>query len=232
MRLRLRLAVAAHGAVGHDAAVAQHRQRRIERVERQPAGRQRVERAALRARSSRRGSASARRSPAARSRSRTPSRATGCRTRRGRRRRRRPSRSCRPRPAAQRPGRRLAAVDLQRLAGEEARLEIAVERMRQAAGSVTTRSRTAERALGRLDQAVDVIEAFGLRHAQALEQREDHQRGEALGRRRRCCRACRRADRATAARRGGLGSASRSARVTGLPMRSRSAAISRPTSPR
>ena len=43
----------------------------------------------------------------------------------------------------------------------------------------------AEGALGRLDQAVDVLEAFGLRDAQAVEQRKDDQRGQALRRRRR-----------------------------------------------
>ena len=45
--LRLRLAVAAHGAIGHDAAILEHRERRIEGVERQPAGRQQIERAAF-----------------------------------------------------------------------------------------------------------------------------------------------------------------------------------------
>src|SRR5580658_3097903 len=45
--LRLRLAFAAHGAVGHDASVPENRQRRIERVERQPAGRERVQCATL-----------------------------------------------------------------------------------------------------------------------------------------------------------------------------------------
>ena len=45
--LRLRLAVAAHGAVRHNTSVFKHRERRIERVERQPAGRERIERAAL-----------------------------------------------------------------------------------------------------------------------------------------------------------------------------------------
>ena len=43
--LRLRLAIAAHGAIGDDAAVREHRERRIERVERQPAGRERIQRA-------------------------------------------------------------------------------------------------------------------------------------------------------------------------------------------
>ena len=42
--LALRLAVAAHRAVGHDAAVVEHGERRIERVERQPAGRERIQR--------------------------------------------------------------------------------------------------------------------------------------------------------------------------------------------
>ena len=90
-------------AIGHDAAVVEHGERRIEGVERQPPGRQRVQRAWRRAKSLRRGSASARRLPAARSPSRTPSRAIGYRTRRGPRCRRRPSRSCRrspPRAAA------------------------------------------------------------------------------------------------------------------------------------
>ena len=41
----------------------------------------------------------------------------------------------------------------------------------------------AQRALGRLDQSVDVVEAFGFGHAQAREQREDHQRSDALRRR-------------------------------------------------
>ncbi len=43
----------------------------------------------------------------------------------------------------------------------------------------------AEGALGRFDQAVDVLETLGLRDAQAIEQREDHQRRQALRRRRR-----------------------------------------------
>ena len=42
--LRLRLAVAAHGAIGHDAAVLERGERRVERVERPPARRQRVQR--------------------------------------------------------------------------------------------------------------------------------------------------------------------------------------------
>jgi len=41
----------------------------------------------------------------------------------------------------------------------------------------------AQRPLGRFDQAVDVIEAFGLLDAQPIEQREDHQRDQPLGRR-------------------------------------------------
>ena len=46
-RLDLRLGIAAHGAIGHDPPVAQHRQRRIERVQRQPPGLQPIERAAF-----------------------------------------------------------------------------------------------------------------------------------------------------------------------------------------
>ena len=42
--LRLRLAVAAHGAIGDDAAVLERGERRIERVERPAAGLERVER--------------------------------------------------------------------------------------------------------------------------------------------------------------------------------------------
>jgi hypothetical protein len=45
---------------------------------------------------------------------------------------------------------------------------------------VTTRSRARSE---RFDQAVDVVEAFRLGHAQSGKQREDHQRGDALGRR-------------------------------------------------
>jgi hypothetical protein len=41
-----------------------------------------------------------------------------------------------------------------------------------------------ERLLGRFDQAVHVVKAFGLRNAQPLEQRQDHQRRQALRRRR------------------------------------------------
>ena len=41
----------------------------------------------------------------------------------------------------------------------------------------------AQTALGRLDQAMDVVEALGLGHAQSREQSQDHQRHDALGRR-------------------------------------------------
>ena len=43
----------------------------------------------------------------------------------------------------------------------------------------------AEGALGRFDDAMDVLEAFGLLHAQPVEQREDDERGQPLRRRRR-----------------------------------------------
>jgi len=43
--LRLRLAVAAHAAIGHDAAVVENGERRVERVEGEPAGREIIERA-------------------------------------------------------------------------------------------------------------------------------------------------------------------------------------------
>ena len=83
----------------------------------------------------------------------------------------------------QRPGRRLAAVDLHRFAGDEALIEIAVERVREEGRIGDGAIAGADRALGRLDQAVDVIETFCLGHTQAVEQREDHQRGNTLGRR-------------------------------------------------
>jgi hypothetical protein len=79
----------------------------------------------------------------------------------------------------------LAAVDLARFGIEKFRLEVAIERMRQVRGIGDDAVAHAEGALGRLDQAVHVLEAFAARHAQALEQRQDHQRGEALRGRRR-----------------------------------------------
>ena len=93
--LRLRLAVAAHGAIGHDASVLQHRERGIERVHRKPAGREHSCGISDRARSWRRGFASRRRCAAAHSRNRIPSRATGCKRRRDRSHPPRPSRPCR-----------------------------------------------------------------------------------------------------------------------------------------
>ena len=168
---------------------------------------------------------------AARSRSRTPNRATGCRRRRGRWHRRRPSRRCRRR-RAERPGRRLAAVDLHRLAGDEARLETALERVRQIVRIGDGAVAHPQRALGRLDQAVDMIEAFRLGHAQARKQGQDHQRGDALGRGVGVVeRACRQFDAQRLGERRRDSASDRRA-STGLPMRSRSAAISRPTSPR
>ena len=63
----------------------------------------------------------------------------------------------------ERPGRGFVAVDLHRLAGDEAVVETrARANGADKFGSVTTRSRMRKRALGRLDQAVDVIEAFRL----------------------------------------------------------------------
>ena len=61
----------------------------------------------------------------------------------------------------ERPARRLAA-DLHRLAGEEARIEIAVERVGQVIGIGDDPVAHPQRALRRLDQAVDVVEAFRL----------------------------------------------------------------------
>ena len=97
--LGLRLAVAAHGAVDHDAPVST-RQRRIERVERQAPGRERVRARRSSEKLAPRFCQEHARASAARRRSRTPSRATGCSSPTSPSRRWRPSRRCRPRRAA------------------------------------------------------------------------------------------------------------------------------------
>ena len=84
-----------------------------------------------------------------------------------------------------RPARRLAAVDLRGLGFEEGAIEKALGRRRQAGGIGDDAVAHAKRPLGRLDQPVDVLEAFRLRDAKALEQRQDDERGEPLRRRRR-----------------------------------------------
>ena len=168
---------------------------------------------------------------AARRRSRIPSRATGCRKPRGRRRRRCPSRRCRQ-PCGGRPGCGLASIDRSRFRIEKLGIEIAFDGAREPIGIGDDGIAHAQGPFGGLDQAVDVIEAFTFGDAQALEQREHHQRSETLGRRRRVeRRAGLERDRQRLGE-GGPAAPSRSARVTGLPMRSRSPAISRPTSPR
>ena len=88
-----------------------------------------------------------------------------------------------PSPEVKRPARRLAAVDLHRLAGKEARIEIALEHVRKMIRIGHGAVARADCPLGRLDQAMNVIEAFGFGNAEAVEQRKDHQRGNALGRR-------------------------------------------------
>ena len=55
--------------------------------------------------------------------------------------------------------------------------------MRETAGVGKDAVAGAERTLGRFDEAVNVIEAFRFGHAKARKQGEDHQRGDALGRR-------------------------------------------------
>ena len=84
-----------------------------------------------------------------------------------------------------RPARRLAAVDLLGLGVEEGAVEEALRRRRQPVRIGDDAVAHPEGALGRLDQPVDVVEAFRLADPQPLEQRQDDQRGEPLGRRRR-----------------------------------------------
>ncbi len=183
-RLGLRLTVAPHGAVGHDAAVAQHRKGRVEGVERLAARRQRVERrgvereagaAVLHQDAGRRQHAARAEFPVDRLdvRHRKPAGVGGAH----------------PDGVAAtgggRPFRRLAPIDLGRLAVEEAGIEIGLERDRDAVRIGDEAVADPERALGRLDYSVDVIEALGLPDPQAGEQRQDDERSEPLGRRRR-----------------------------------------------
>ena len=79
----------------------------------------------------------------------------------------------------------LAAIDPARFAIEKPGVEIALDRLLDAIGIGHDAIAHREGPLGRLDQPVQVIEALGLRRAQALEQRENDQRCETLRRRRR-----------------------------------------------
>ncbi len=77
----------------------------------------------------------------------------------------------------------MLAVDLHRLAGDGAVVEHAVERVREIIRIGDDAVAHAQAALGRFDQAVDMIEAFRVTHVQPREQGQDHQRHDALGRR-------------------------------------------------
>src|SRR6185437_16692635 len=84
-----------------------------------------------------------------------------------------------------RPLRRLAAVDLFAFGVKEVRVEIAqkIAVYRVGIGDLTVAHD--EGALGRFDQAVNVGKAVAFGDAQAVEQGENDERGQTLGRRRR-----------------------------------------------
>ena len=67
--------------------------------------------------------------------------------------------------AGKRPARRFAPVDLHGFTGNETRLQAAVERVRETTRIGEDAVAGAKRALGRFDQAMDVIEPFRLGHA-------------------------------------------------------------------
>ena len=81
--------------------------------------------------------------------------------------------------------RRLAAIDLLHLDIEEFGLEKRCQRLRQPVGIGDDAVADAERPLGRLHEAMDVVEALGLADTQPREQCQDNERGQPLGRRRR-----------------------------------------------
>ena len=74
------------------------------------------------------------------------------------------------------------AIDLHRFAGEEAVFEHALQRMGEIVRIGDEPVAHSQCALGRLDEAVNVVEAFRLAHAKAREQCQDHQRDGALRR--------------------------------------------------
>ena len=183
-RLRLRLTVAAHGAVGDDAAVGEHGERRIERMRRQPAGLEHVQRAAF----ERKARAAILHQHAGPGQHHAgaefpverlevgddetggvggadPNCAAGA------------SRGL--------PRRGLAAIDGQSLAVEERRREIAIDGLRQAIGIRDHPVARGKGPLCRFDEPVHVVESLTVWNAHAREQREDEQRREPLRRRRR-----------------------------------------------
>ena len=185
LRLELRLAVAAHGAVGHDAAVVEGGERRVERVERPPARRQRIHRGRVeRERDAAVLHADAG-APAARSPSRIPSRSTGCRRPRGRRRRWRPSRPCRR-------GRRSGGRGRARMSICAASRCEALRASGSSPGSCVSGRNRCRPGRGSRGRASSPRSARGcarnvsaLRDAEPVENAEDQQRGETLRRRRR-----------------------------------------------
>ncbi len=73
------------------------------------------------------------------------------------------------------------AVDLHRFAGDGAVVEHAVERVREIIRIGDEAVAHAQAAFGRLDQAVNMIEAFRFTHVQPREQGQDHERNDPLG---------------------------------------------------
>ena len=67
------------------------------------------------------------------------------------------------------------AIDLARLRVEKAGIEITLDGMRQALGIADDAIAHAQRMLGRLDEAVDVLETLRLQDPQTREQRKNNQ---------------------------------------------------------
>ena len=217
--LELRLAVAAHRAVGEDAPVVEGGERRDQRVEGLAPGLERVRGARVeRERDAAVLPEDAGRA-AARSPSRTPNRATGCRRRQARRGRSRPSRSCRPRRGAsgKAAARRMSIVAASR-SNTVGREEISTDRAAAGRDRCTTRSRMAKARFTASIRPWWCSTVSAAPDAEPLEDAEDEERGEPLGRRREVVQASRPRASPRAARPGGRGSVSRSPRVTGLPI--------------
>ena len=229
--LELRLAVAAHRAHRHHASVVESDERRIERVRRPPAGLERVDRLVV----EREGRAAVlhedagARQDAARAifpidrldiGNREPARVDGAHPHRIALARRR------------RQGGGAVHANRRRFPRQRRRREKGADVVAQAIEVGADIVADGEGTLGRFDQRVDMREAAVAADAEPLENAEDDERGEALRRRRRVVMQCARRAAAPAVRAGRRDSLARSARVTGAPIRSRSAAISRPTSPR
>ena len=172
--LRLRLAIAAHGPVGDHAAISEHRERRIEGVERQPAGLERIQGTGVERKA---------RAPILHQHAGPGQHHAGAEF---------PVErlevgddetggvggadpNCAARASRGPPRRSLAAIDGQNLAVEERRREIAIDGLRQAIG---IRDHPVARGKGpfrRFDEPVHVVESLTLWNAQAREQREDEQ---------------------------------------------------------